>query len=105
MSFVPGRVFFFASYLSYIVVSTAIFVATLKLVTKTHGGEGRLGGVYGSTATLTDPFTVLGPVIFMNVYATLRAHTFLSMALVGAVSGLVFARSTTATGEDDRLRA
>lgn len=89
---VSGRVVpFFVSYLAYIVISSLIFVATLKLLTKTYGAQGRMGGLYGSAATLTDPFTVLGPIVFMNAYAATRQWTFGLMAAVGVVSGLLFA--------------
>jgi MFS family permease len=93
MSFFPGREVFFVTYVLYIVVTSTIFVATLKLVTTSFGGDGaRHGGLYGSIATLTDPFTAIGPILFMNVYAVAKGQTFLSMAAVGVLSGALFTR-------------
>jgi MFS family permease len=95
MSLFPAREVFFAAYVLYIVVTSTMFVATLKLVTTAFGGDGtRHGGLYGSVATLTDPFTVLGPIVFMNVYAVAKAQTFLAMASAGVLSGALFARYT-----------
>jgi MFS family permease len=98
MTFIPVREVFYVLYILYIVVSSIIFVATLKLVTTTFGAGGeRHGGLYGSVATLTDPFTVLGPILFMNVYAAMKVQTFAVMAAVGIVSGLIFARYSLRT--------
>jgi Na+/melibiose symporter-like transporter len=102
MAFPFPREVFFAAYILYIIITSIIFVATLKLVTTTFGAGGeRHGGLYGSVATLTDPFTVLGPIVFMNAYAFLgpdrSAHTFLGMAAVGVLSAALFARYTSKT--------
>jgi DHA1 family chloramphenicol resistance protein-like MFS transporter len=96
MSLVPSTPFapFVVAYVSYVAVSSLIYIATLKLVTRTHGSPGRYGGLYGSAATLTDPWTVVGPIVFMNAYAGARNRTFAIMAGVGLLSGAVFALAT-----------
>jgi MFS family permease len=100
------RTVFFVSYILYIVVSSIIFVATLKLVTTTFGEGGkRHGGLYGSVATLTDPFTVLGPILFMNVYSSIKTQTFATMAAIGILSALLFARYTSASMRSTRAKA
>jgi DHA1 family multidrug resistance protein-like MFS transporter len=94
LSFIPGRTYFFVGYIGYVVSASIIFVATLKLLTTRYGTSGRHGGLYGIAATLTDPFTVVGPILFMNVYATAKSYTFVVMAAVGVLSLAGFARYT-----------
>lgn len=94
MSFVTRPASFVALYLGYIAVASIIYVATLKVLVSTQGPDARLGALYGSTATLTDPAMVLGPVIFMGAYATLASYSFVVMAAVGLAVGGLFVGCT-----------
>ncbi|MBI3185021.1 MAG: hypothetical protein HYZ28_23010 [Myxococcales bacterium] len=70
-------------YAGYVCASSAIFTATLKHAGKAHGTDGSYGGVFGVLATMTDLMTVVGPLLFLNVYAHGERGVFYVMALVG----------------------
>ena len=96
LSFVTGRASFLVGYVLYILVATLVFVAALKLLATHPGASTRMGAVYGGAATLTDPFTAIGPIVFMTAYAHVQTYTFALMAAVGLVTGVAFVRGTSA---------
>jgi MFS family permease len=96
LAFVSGRTSFLVGYVLYIVVATLVFVAALKLLATHPGASTRMGAVYGGAATLTDPFTAIGPIVFMSAYAHVHTYTFALMAAFGLVTGVAFVRGTAA---------
>lgn len=96
LSLANGRDAFLVLYVLYIVVATLVFVAALKLLATHPRASTRMGAVYGGAATLTDPFTAIGPIVFMTAYAHVQTYTFALMAAVGLVTGIAFVRGTRA---------
>lgn len=83
-----GPVSFATAFGAYILFSSLIFTATMRHAARTFGTEDTYGGVFGLLATLTDLATVVGPLIFINLYGTFRESAFLAMAGIGAVFAL-----------------
>ncbi len=82
---------FAAAYAGYIALSSIIFTATLKHAARSFGTEDRYGGVFGVLGTLTDLMTVVGPLLFLGIYAVEGAHVFLVMAAIGLPAALGYA--------------
>jgi DHA1 family tetracycline resistance protein-like MFS transporter len=82
MAFLDGLVPFSSGYSAYVLCSSVIFTATLKHAA-THADPARYGGMYGLLGTLTDTATVVGPLLFVNLYGWHQGLVFLDMALVG----------------------
>ena len=83
-------------YGGYIAASSVIFTATLKHAARTFGTDQTYGGVFGVLGTLTDLMTVVGPLLFLNLYPAQGAWVFGSMAAVGvpfAVGFVILSRS------------
>ena len=76
----PGRPFFCARERSGWALQLS---AALKEACDRFGGGARHGRVFGVLATLTDVSLVIGPVLFLNLYAVLKAEIFAAMAVAG----------------------
>ena len=63
----------------------------MKHAAVVFGTEDTYGGVFGVLGTLTDLMTVVGPLLFLNVYPALGLGTFALMAGVGVVFLVGFA--------------
>jgi hypothetical protein len=72
----------------YVAASSIIFTATLKHVARAFGTEQTYGGVFGVLGTLTDLMTIIGPLVFLNLYPLLSSRVFLAMALTGVPCAL-----------------
>ena len=81
-------------YAAYVSASSVIFTATLKQAARAYGTEDTYGGVFGVLATLTDLMTVVGPILFLNLYGAAGAWVFLVMAVAGVpfAAGFLFGR-------------
>jgi DHA1 family multidrug resistance protein-like MFS transporter len=79
------------SYCAYIVCSSIIFTATMKHAARTFGTEDTYGGLFGLLATLTDLMTIVGPLLFLNLYRVGGRLTFVAMALIGVGFGALSA--------------
>ena len=76
----------------YVFASSIIFTATMKHGARTFGTEDTYGGVFGLLATLTDLATIIGPLVFINLYAAWNDGAFLAMAIVGLGFAVFHAR-------------
>lgn len=76
----------------YSITASTIFAATMKLASREYGAEKGQGSTFGAIATLTDLMTVVGPLVFLNVYARLGRFTFAAMALACVPFAAVFWR-------------
>lgn len=83
---------FLALFAVYIFTSSLLFTATMKHGARTFGTEDTYGGVFGLLATLTDLATIVGPLIFINVYGHMTGLTFAFMAVVGLAFAAFHAR-------------
>jgi MFS family permease len=83
--------FFAAGTAVYVLASSVIFNASLKHLAQAHGTEATYGGVYGLLGTVTDVMTVVGPVVFLALYARSPASVFWAMAALGSLFSLAFA--------------
>ncbi|MBX7098324.1 MAG: MFS transporter [Myxococcaceae bacterium] len=84
MSFAPGPWSYAAALVGYILGSSLVFAVVMKHAADTFGGDA-LGGLYGVLGTLTDTMTVLGPLLFVTLYASAPELTHLAMALTGVL--------------------
>jgi hypothetical protein len=62
----------------------------MKHAARAYGTDDTYGGIFGVLATLTDLMTIVGPLIFLNLYATRGLTVFLFMSLAGVPFGLGF---------------
>jgi len=83
MSFAGGAIVFAVAYGIYIAASSIIFTATTKHAALAFGSDDTYGGLFGLLSTLTDVMTVVGPLLFLNLYAPLEGVVFAVMAGVG----------------------
>ena len=59
--------------------------ATMKHAARVHGTDDTYGGVFGVLGTLTDLMTIVGPLLFLNVYGVDPGAVFPAMAVIGTV--------------------
>lgn len=90
MSRPAGLAPFTVAYAGYVLVSSLIFTATMKHAARAYGTDDTYGGVFGVLATLTDLLTIVGPIVFLNLYAARGLFVFLAMALAGVPFGAGF---------------
>jgi hypothetical protein len=64
----------------------------MKLAARAYGAEKGQGSTFGAIATLTDLMTVVGPLVFLNVYTRLGRFTFAAMAVACVPFAAVFLR-------------
>ena len=83
MAFTPTATAFAIAWGCYVAASSIIFTATLKHAARAFGTEQTYGGVFGVLGTLTDLMTIVGPLVFLNLYPPLGAKVFLAMAAIG----------------------
>jgi hypothetical protein len=81
---------FIVAYAIYIFCSSIIFTATFKHAARTYGTDDTYGGIFGVLGTLTDLMTIVGPLLFLNLYAAIAGKVFLVMALAGIPFALGF---------------
>jgi MFS family permease len=74
---------FTLAYCGYVASSSINYTATMKYAARSFGTDDTYGGVFGMLQTLTDLMTIVGPLLFMNLYAWNARWVFLAMALVG----------------------
>ena len=91
LAFVAGPWAFGGVFGAHILGQSVVFTATTKHAARAHGTEKTYGGVFGLMGTLTDLATIVGPVVFLNVYAAAGARVFVVMAAVGVACALVYA--------------
>ena len=84
MSFAPGHAAYAVALVGYIFGSSLVFAVVMKHAADTFGGDA-LGGLYGVLGTLTDTMTVLGPLLFVTLYASQPEVTYVAMALTGVL--------------------
>jgi MFS family permease len=101
LSFVAGPWAFGGVFGAHILGQSIVFTATTKHAARAHATEKTYGGVFGLMGTLTDLATIVGPILFLNVYAASGARVFVVMATVGVACALVYA----ARGRSSRLTA
>jgi MFS family permease len=90
MAFLTQDVGFTLAYGGYIFSSAIIFTATMKYAARAFGTDDTYGGVFGVLTTLTDLMTIVGPLLFMNVYRFSARWVFLAMAVTGVPFALGF---------------
>ncbi|HJL31695.1 MAG TPA: MFS transporter, partial [Polyangiaceae bacterium LLY-WYZ-15_(1-7)] len=91
MAFASSATLFAVAYGSYIGASSIIFTATMKHAATAWGSDDTYGGVFGLLSTLTDTMTIVGPLLFINLYAALGGGVFWAMAAVGLPFALAYA--------------
>lgn len=101
LAFLTGPWAFGAVFGVHILAQSIVFTATTKEVGRAFGAEGSYGGVFGLMGTLTDLATIVGPLVFLNVYGQTGPRVFVIMAGVGACSAVAYA----AFGAARRVRA
>lgn len=93
MAILPGPAAFAGTFLAYVLVASIVFALALKAVAD-HSGEGRYGTTFGVYGTLTDVATVVGPPLFLGLYAGYAQTVYGIMAAVCAGFYLVYALLT-----------
>ena len=83
---------FAAAYGLYVASASLVFAATLKHVTVAFGAKDTYGGLFGMVGTLTDLMTVIGPLLFLNLYAAVGENIGPWMAACGVPFVLGWAR-------------
>jgi hypothetical protein len=91
LAFVPTALGFFVAYGVYVAASSIVFAATTKHAALAFGTADTFGGVFGLLSTLTDLATIVGPLLFLNLYASAHASVFLWMAGIGVPVALGYA--------------
>ncbi|MFN2546355.1 MAG: MFS transporter [Myxococcales bacterium] len=92
MTFARGAPGFAAAYASYVFVSSIVFTATFKQAARTYGTDDTYGGLFGVLGTLTDLMTIVGPLLFLNLYSRIEGQVFLAMAVAGVPFAIGFLR-------------
>ncbi len=91
----PGRAASFAVLFGvHIFAQSVVFTSTMKHAAQAHASAATYGGVFGLLATLTDTMTIVGPLVFLNVYSVAGRTTFALMAAVGVAFALPFLRAS-----------
>lgn len=85
LSFVTDLGTFAVVFGAHVFAQSVVFTATMKQAARDHGTASTYGGVFGLLATLTYTMTVLGPLLFLNVYGAAGRLVFAVMAGVGAL--------------------
>lgn len=83
MALARGAPGFTVAWALYVALSSIIFTATLKAAARAVGTDDTYGGVFGVLGTVTDVMTVVGPVVFLALYAERSALVFPAMAAAG----------------------
>ncbi|MBO6933486.1 MAG: MFS transporter [Deltaproteobacteria bacterium] len=91
MGFLTNGWAFGAAYAGYIGSSSVIFTATLKHAATSTGDERSYGGVFGVFGTATDLMTVVGPLLFLNLYPAMGLSLFWAMAAIGVPFAFAYA--------------
>ncbi len=81
--FADGPWTYGAAYAGYVATASLMFTATLKHVTVRFGSDDTYGGLFGMLGTLTDLMTIVGPLLFLNLYARVGADIGPWMAVCG----------------------
>ena len=71
--------------------SSIVFAATTKHAATSFGTNDTFGGLFGLLSTLTDVATIVGPLLFLNLYASSAAGVFVWMAAIGVPCALAYA--------------
>jgi MFS family permease len=91
----PGAVISFAVLFGvHIFAQSVVFTSTMKHAARAHASAATYGGVFGLLSTLTDTMTIVGPLVFLNVYTFANRTTFAIMAAVGVLFALPFLRAS-----------
>lgn len=88
-----GAVGFAVVFGAHILAQSIVFTASTKHAALAFGTKDSYGGLFGVMATLTDSMTVVGPLLFLNLYPPLGARVFVVMAVVAALAALAFRRA------------
>ncbi|MCA9613144.1 MAG: MFS transporter [Myxococcales bacterium] len=91
LAYVPDATGFFVAYGSYVAASSIVFAATTKHAATSFGTDDTFGGLFGLLSTLTDVATIVGPLLFLNLYASSAAGVFVWMAAIGVPCALAYA--------------
>ncbi|HVJ92212.1 MAG TPA: MFS transporter, partial [Labilithrix sp.] len=83
MSMTRAFATFTIAFATYIFCSSLIFAATMKHTAAAFGTNDTYGGVSGIFATVTDLMTIVGPLLFLNIYGVADGAVFEWMAGVG----------------------
>jgi MFS transporter, DHA1 family, tetracycline resistance protein len=67
----------------YVVLASLMFTATMKHAATAFGTDDTYGGLFGMLGTLTDLMTIVGPLLFLNLYATVGPSVALYMGAAG----------------------
>lgn len=76
-------VLFGVAYGGYVVFASCMFTATMKHAAHAFGTDDTYGGLFGMLGTLTDVMTVVGPLLFINLYGLVGPRVGVWMAVVG----------------------
>ena len=83
LAWLDGPVAFGVAYGGYVAAASLMYTATMKHAARAFGTDDTYGGLFGMLGTLTDLATIVGPLLFLNLYAHARADVGLWMAAVG----------------------
>ncbi len=82
---------FGVAYGAYVMLASVMFTATMKHAAVTFGTADTYGGLFGMLGTLTDLMTIVGPLLFLNLYAGVGASVGLWMAAIGVPFFVLYA--------------
>ncbi len=91
LAWIEDPIWFGVAYGSYVAAASVMFTATMKHAARAFGTEDTYGGLFGMLGTLTDLMTIVGPLLFINMYAGIRADVGLWMAGIGVVFFVAYA--------------
>lgn len=92
LAFTQRYILFAAFFGAHIFAQSLAFTATMKHAAKEHGTTSTYGGVFGLLSTLTDTMTIVGPLLFLNLYGAVGQHVFAAMAAIGLLAIYGFSR-------------
>ncbi len=82
-SFTTGIWSYGFAYGGYVFAASLMFTATMKHAAAAFGTDDTYGGLFGMLGTLTDLMTIVGPLVFINLYATVGPMIGVCMAVAG----------------------
>lgn len=99
LAWITDPIAFGVAYGGYVAAASVMFTATMKHAARAFGTEDTYGGLFGMLGTLTDLMTIVGPLLFINMYAGVRADVGLWMAGIGVGFFVAYALRAPRTEE------
>ena len=81
-------------------MASLMYTATMKHAARAFGTDDTYGGLFGLLGTLTDLMTIVGPLLFINLYAGVGPTVGLWMLVIGVPFFLGYAARAPRTEGD-----